>query len=104
MASPPQSSPITLSIIIGTSIIAGVTGYFLGQASGVGILGKRHERREGKASGKAAPSSPKNLDMNDVSSEDEEEETPEGLKSFEQEGSECKLTLVVRMDLGMGKG
>lgn len=36
--------------------------------------------------------------------EEEEEEEQSGLKSFEGNREECKLVLVVRTDLGMGKG
>lgn len=35
---------------------------------------------------------------------DEESAEPDGLNEFEDSKEECKLVLVVRTDLGMGKG
>lgn len=108
MASPPSTPPSTLSLIIGASIVAGVTGFFLGQASSIGLLGgapgRRKRRQPVTNAGKADLTDRKVADEEDSESGESEDELQEGLEAFEKEGGECKLTLVVRTDLEMTKG
>lgn len=97
MSSTPAASPSIISVVIGTTIVAGVAGYFLGQALTVGIVGGG-----GRDNGGGSHRDDKQADE-ETGSEDEGG-VQDGLRSFEHDGGECKLTLVVRMDLGMGKG
>ena len=116
MAMPPQTPPSTLALIIGASIAAGVAGFFLGQASSLGIFGgssstsrssghkqstkKKKNSRNPRSAGAGGSSS----DVSDGSDASDESEDQGDLKEFEKEGKECKMTLVVRTDLGMTKG
>jgi hypothetical protein len=85
--------PSTASYIFATAILAGVTGYFIGQGSSLNIF-----------------RSPQNADdESDLEDEEEEEDDEEEddtaeLATFEGNHDEVKLVLVVRTDLGMGKG
>lgn len=81
--------PTTASYIFATAIIAGVTGYFIGQGSSLGIFRSAQHVAE------------------DSDLEDEDEGDEDGtaeLATFEGNHDEVKLMLVVRTDLGMGKG
>lgn len=90
-----DTAPSTLAIAFATSIIAGLGGYFLGQASSIGIFGKASPPAEKEA-----------IDESDVSEDEDDEESDEeqDLKNFDDSNEECKLVLVVRTDLGMTKG
>ncbi|KAI9820685.1 MAG: hypothetical protein M1827_005054 [Pycnora praestabilis] len=86
--------PSTGAIAIAAAIIAGVGGYFLGQASSLGLFGG------------SAPSSSiaeRSIDSDEGSGEEKTEEQGE-IKNFVGNREECKLVLVVRTDLGMTKG
>ncbi|KAJ5317126.1 hypothetical protein PENANT_c029G05280 [Penicillium antarcticum] len=96
--------PTTTAYVIATAIIAGVTGYFIGQGSSLNLF----KEKEGW------PNS-YNVKVHSHSSDEEEEESEEGsdsedegngdeLASFKDSTEEVKLVLVVRMDLGMTKG
>lgn len=76
----------------------------MGQASALGVFSSASSKGRAPRS-----SSSGRVDKDgDDSGEDHEselsDEEQEGLKVFEDEGGECKLVLVVRTDLGMGKG
>ncbi len=125
-----RSPPTPLAILIGTAIIAGISGYMIGIASSLGFL--------------PIPFATKTPAVHRVSNYDNEEESSEedidelvldhapnwangfeadkrdGLRataaagsaakeetkgpSWENSTEECKLVLVVRTDLGMTKG
>ncbi|KAL8661526.1 MAG: hypothetical protein Q9202_005535 [Teloschistes flavicans] len=140
MSSPSQtnsSPPSTLSIVIGTAILAVTLGYFIGQGSSLGLFSSAHppnnkSRKHKKAPKKSWPNSydvtihPDSSDeevfkqirgadlgisseesSKDSSSEEEGVELGQKqaeLNQFEGNQEECKLVLVVRGDLGMGKG
>ena len=112
MAAPPQSPPSTLSLIIGASLVAGVIGFFIGQASSLGLLpslSTSKRKRRSKSSSKAGTvdlTDRKDGDSNGSESESDSasEDDIGELKSFADQGNECKMTLVVRTDLGMSKG
>ncbi len=103
--------PTTAAIVIATSIIAGLLGYFLGQGSSLGLFG-------GSARKAKKESWPNSYDVKvHADSSDEEslsasedldnEAVPQeegGLRDFSNSGEDFKLTLVVRTDLGMTKG
>lgn len=104
-----RDPPSTLAYCVATAIVAALGGYFLGQASSLGIF-----RNESKTTRPASESDPRhstkastNTAVEDEDDEDDEdeEEQQDDLQGFEDAGNEeCKLVLVVRTDLGMTKG
>ncbi|KAI9849007.1 MAG: hypothetical protein M1837_005898 [Sclerophora amabilis] len=93
--------PSAAAVAIAASIIAGLGGYFLGQASTLGLFG----------SSSSWPAQTKQEPVSDLSSDEDEQEVtdneqePKSLGDFSANSSdEHKLVLVVRTDLGMGKG
>jgi PTH2 family peptidyl-tRNA hydrolase len=104
-----RGPPSAAAVAIGTAIISGVTGYFLGQASSIGLFGSS------SVNSVAAQKRSSNKDDGDDSSDSESEDEISSdehdsvqdlgeLKTFPGNSEECKLVLVVRTDLGMGKG
>ncbi|KAH7117018.1 peptidyl-tRNA hydrolase PTH2-domain-containing protein [Dendryphion nanum] len=83
-------APTTASIAIACALVAGVTGYFVGQAKSLGLFG-----------GSPVSASNKPQDSDDDSSDEDEQGE---LSEFSGHNEECKLVLVVRTDLGMTKG
>ncbi|OAT06018.1 PTH2 family peptidyl-tRNA hydrolase, variant [Blastomyces gilchristii SLH14081] len=106
--------PSTAALVIAAAILAGVTGFFIGQGASLGVFGAG-SRGQGGGKGKERKSWPNSYDVK-VHGESEEEEEEEGDEESEEEGGggeiaafegnteEVKLVLVVRTDLGMGKG
>ena len=84
--------PSTANVAIACALIAGVTGYFIGQAKSLGLFGGSPISEAPRKKGKA--------DDSDESS-DEDDAAP---SEFPNNPEECKLVLVVRTDLGMTKG
>ncbi|TKX22649.1 peptidyl-tRNA hydrolase PTH2 [Elsinoe australis] len=84
--------PSVWAVAFATAILAGLTGYFLGQASSIGIFGSSPTR----------PSEKEAVSDSDLSDEDEDRQ--EELQGFSEKNEPCKLVLVVRTDLGMTKG
>ncbi|KAL8635165.1 MAG: hypothetical protein Q9228_007318 [Teloschistes exilis] len=132
-----STPPSTLSIVIGTAILAITLGYFIGQGSSLGLFSSakpttnNKSRKNKKNPRKSWPNSydvtihPDSSDeevfkqirgadlgisseesSKDSSSEKEVElgQKQGELNQFEGNKEECKLVLVVRGDLGMGKG
>ena len=124
-------SPSTFSIALATAIISIATGYMLGTASFLGFFGNKSSsssRNSKKSPRKSWPNS-YDVKIHPDSSDEEvmaalkststkgaedssEEETSDSgdenasgeLEAFDNIKDECKLVLVVRTDLGMGKG
>lgn len=126
--------PSTISILAATAILAVAFGYLIGQGSSLGLFGSTKSPPKGKSKNpkKSWPNSydvtihPDSSDeevfkqirgadlgieseesSKDSSSEDNEVDLGQkqaGLNQFEGNREECKLVLVVRTDLGMGKG
>jgi PTH2 family peptidyl-tRNA hydrolase len=95
MAEPTQ--PSTANIAVACAILAGVTGYMLGQAKSLGLFGGSPIAQSAQAEKeKAADSS-----EDDSSSDEDDDSTP---SEFPSHNEECKMVLVVRTDLGMTKG
>lgn len=90
-----HSPPTTTAIALACALIAGVTGYFLGQAKSIGLFNGRPNSQRSRRKGKDADESEE--------SSDEEDEVGE-INDFKDHTEECKLVLVVRTDLGMTKG
>jgi len=80
--------PSTANIAIACALVAGVTGYMVGQAKSLGLFGG------------SPVSEPKETEYTDESG-DESDMSP---SEFAGQNEECKLVLVVRTDLGMTKG
>lgn len=104
-----RDPPSTLAYCVATAIIAALGGYFLGQASSLGIFQNETKTSRRKADAKPSQSTKKSTDISEDEDEDEtdeeEEEQQDDLQGFEDAGNEeCKLVLVVRTDLGMTKG
>ncbi|KAI4188082.1 MAG: hypothetical protein L6R41_002384 [Letrouitia leprolyta] len=124
--------PSTTSIVVATAILAVALGYFIGQGSSLGLFGSTNSpsKKKAKKPKKSWPNSynvtihPDSSDeevfkqirgadlgieseeSSKDSSEDEEAlgQKQGDLNTFEGNKEECKLVLVVRTDLGMGKG
>ncbi|KAL4792112.1 peptidyl-tRNA hydrolase PTH2-domain-containing protein [Aspergillus venezuelensis] len=100
-----EATPSTTTYVVATAIIAGVTGYFLGQGASLGLFS---EKKEGWPNSYNVKVHTHSSDEEDGSEEEEEESDEEGdgseLKNFEENNEEVKLVLVVRTDLGMTKG
>ncbi|OCL12522.1 peptidyl-tRNA hydrolase 2 [Glonium stellatum] len=98
-STPDRPPPTTAAIAAACALIAGVTGYFIGQASAIGFFGGSRRKQ--------LDSSKRNVDGSDSSSDGEveqEKEDGQELESFAGSNEECKLVLVARTDLGMTKG
>lgn len=126
-----RAPPTALAMIIGTAIIAGISGYMIGIASSFGFLPIPFMPKAAKARGIA------NYDDEEESEEEDidegildhapnwangvEADKRDGLRNTAKKGvgekertkqewedstssEECKLVLVVRTDLGMTKG
>jgi PTH2 family peptidyl-tRNA hydrolase len=103
-----RGPPSATAVAISTAIVAGLAGYFLGQASSIGLFGKSDTRapkaplsgREGGA--KPDASETESDDDDDAAEEDEDDDVQDlgELQTFPGNNEECKLVLVVRSDLG----
>ncbi|KAL6710655.1 hypothetical protein ACN47E_007712 [Coniothyrium glycines] len=90
-----STQPSTANIAVACAIIAGVTGYMLGQAKSLGLFGGSPVSHPAPHKGKTEE------DSDDEDSSDEDDSTP---AEFPDRKEECKMVLVVRTDLGMTKG
>jgi PTH2 family peptidyl-tRNA hydrolase len=92
-----HAQPSTANIAIACALVAGVTGYLIGQAKSLGLFGgspiSTPPRREGKEA-----------EDSDESSDEDEVVGASELSEFPGHNEECKMVLVVRTDLGMTKG
>lgn len=95
---PPSLAAIGLS----TAIISLLAGYYLGQARSIGLFGGGSE--EYKPASVGHPQQNEDSDTSDADSASGDGYELGNLKSFQGSSEECKLVLVVRADLGMGKG
>ncbi|KAL1849224.1 hypothetical protein Plec18170_007515 [Paecilomyces lecythidis] len=120
-ASIPPLTASTTSYVVATAIVAGVTGFFIGQGAALGLFSSSSSKRSSKSTQKKSWPNSYDVKVHRGSSdeedgeeteeeesdeEDEEEEEDEGgeLANFEGNNEEVKLVLVVRTDLGMTKG
>ncbi|PYH73459.1 aminoacyl-tRNA hydrolase [Aspergillus vadensis CBS 113365] len=100
-----RATPSTAAYVVATAILAGITGYFIGQGSSLGLFSNK-EKEGWPNSYNVKP----HLDSSDEDYESEEEEDSEEegdgteLANFDSSNEEVKLVLVVRTDLGMTKG
>ncbi|CAG5155608.1 uncharacterized protein ALTATR162_LOCUS3744 [Alternaria atra] len=87
--------PSTANIAAACAILAGVTGYMLGQAKSLGFFGGSPVSQPEESEKEKAE------DSEDESSDEDDDSTP---AEFPGHNEECKMVLVVRTDLGMTKG
>ena len=87
--------PSTANIAAACAILAGVTGYMLGQAKSLGFFGGSPVSQPEEFEKEKAE------DSEDESSDEDDDSTP---AEFPGHNEECKMVLVVRTDLGMTKG
>ncbi|PYH45219.1 aminoacyl-tRNA hydrolase [Aspergillus saccharolyticus JOP 1030-1] len=105
MADFERATPSTAAYVVATAIVAGITGYFIGQGSSLGLFSNRE--KEGWPNSYNVKV---HRDSSDEEFEEDEEEESEDegdgseLASFDDTAEEIKLVLVVRTDLGMTKG
>lgn len=89
-----STSPVAL--VLATLAFGATIGYFIGQGQSIGLFGQQRTR----------PSQAELSEDSDVEEDELDEDTQDlgELKTFPGSNEECKLVLVVRNDLGMGKG
>lgn len=106
MSSPSDLPASTASFAIAAAILAGVGGFFLGQASSLGLLGTKtsniHRDMRSRTSRPENVTSSGDSDLSEGHANVTDDETE--LQDFGANNEECKLVLVVRTDLGMTKG
>jgi len=93
--------PSVWAVAFATAIISGLAGYFLGQASSIGVFAKNSSDSAARTGENDAQDTEVEESEEEV---DEEDEDNQEIKSFADHNEECKLILVVRTDLGMTKG
>ena len=97
-----RGPPSAAAIAVGTAIISGLTGYYLGQARSIGLFGGSSRTH---AAGKLGQQQEdEESDISDAASESGDMHDVGELQTFAGSSEECKLVLVTRTDLGMGKG
>ncbi|MCJ1280794.1 hypothetical protein MMC26_000111 [Xylographa opegraphella] len=121
MSHPSEASPpSTAAIALATGILCGIGGYFLGQGASLGLFRSSSSSQRGGAksswpnsydvtvhpdtSDEELMKSLQNEDADADSDADSDAQPQSELQSFDGNKEECKLVLVVRTDLGMGKG
>lgn len=103
MAELDRVPPSTTAYVIATAILAGITGYFIGQGASLGLFSSAKEKEGWPNSYNVKV--PQHSSDEDEDYEDDSEEEGDGgeLANFDN-NEEVKLVLVVRTDLGMTKG
>lgn len=122
-----RAPPSSVALLIGTAIIAALSGYMIGIASSLGFLPIPFMPKEPKARGIAYYDDEEESEMEDIDESilDHAPNWANGLEADKRDGlrataqpkktevektgwedstEECKLVLVVRTDLGMTKG
>jgi len=97
-------APSVWAIAFATALLSGLAGYFVGQASSIGIFAKSPTQAQAPVD---KPSNGSDEDEGEDSTgdnSDDDDLNEQELKSFADRNEECKLVLVVRTDLGMTKG
>lgn len=99
-----RGPPSTAAVAIGTAIISGLFGYYLGQARSIGLFGTSSTTSPAARIGHETGTSDSSEADEETGDEEDSLQDLGELKSFAGSNEECKLVLVVRSDLGMGKG
>ncbi|OJK04111.1 hypothetical protein ASPACDRAFT_75607 [Aspergillus aculeatus ATCC 16872] len=108
MADLERAAPSTTAYVVATAIIAGITGYFIGQGSSLGLFSNKEKEGWPNSYNVKVHRDSSDEEFEDEEAEEEEDSEDEGdgseLASFDNTAEEVKLVLVVRTDLGMTKG
>ena len=98
--------PSTAAYVFATALLAGVTGYFVGQGSSLRLFSSEPEGWPNSYNVKVHRDSSDEEDGDEEEEEedDSEEEEENELANFDGNTDEVKLVLVIRTDLGMTKG
>lgn len=97
--------PTTAAYVIATAIVAGVTGYFIGQGASLNLFNEKQGWPNSYNVKVHRESSDEEYERDDSEDDDTEDEgNGEELANFKDNIEEVKLVLVVRTDLGMTKG
>lgn len=99
-----RGPPSTASTAIAAAIISGLAGYYLGQARSIGLFGTPITRAPASRVGQQASDSDVSEAESETGDDGDSVQDLGELKTFAGNREECKLVLVVRTDLGMGKG
>ena len=119
-----KSPPSALAVAVSSLLLGLVAGYFLGQGSSIGLFSSPSSSRSSKSKSKRKPQAkswPNSYDVTihpdssadeapaagaEADDEDDSDFSSDAgdIKSFDDNNEEVKLVLVVRNDLGMGKG
>ncbi|KAJ5702056.1 peptidyl-tRNA hydrolase 2 [Penicillium malachiteum] len=96
--------PTTTAYVIATAILAGVTGYFIGQGSSLNLFKEKQGWPNGYDVKVHRDSSDEEFEEESEAEDSEDVGNGEELADFKDNAEEVKLVLVVRTDLGMTKG
>lgn len=99
-----RGPPSAAAIAIGTAIISGLAGYYVGQARSLGLFGGSPTAHHTTRGVRQQLDDDEESDASDAESQSGDVQEVGELKSFAGNSEECKLVLVTRTDLGMGKG
>ncbi|KAE8133367.1 PTH2-domain-containing protein [Aspergillus pseudotamarii] len=104
MADLDRISPSTTAYVVATAIIAGVTGYFIGQGSSLGLFSSKEKEGWPNSYNVKVHRDSSDEEAEEEESDSEDEGDGSELANFDKSAEEVKLVLVVRTDLGMTKG
>ena len=96
--------PSTAAYVVATAILAGITGYFIGQGSTLGFFSANEKEGWPNSYNVKVHRDSSDEEYEDEESEEEDEGDGSELANFDNSNEEVKLVLVVRTDLGMTKG
>lgn len=98
--------PSTAAYVIAAALLAGVTGYFIGQGSSLGFFKTKERKSWPNSYDVKVHRDSSDEEASDEESEYDSEDEGDGgeLATFKDNTDEVKLVLVVRTDLGMTKG
>ena len=99
-----RGPPSATAIAIGTAIVSALAGYYVGQARSIGLFGGSSTAHPTARVGRQQLDSDEESDASDAESQGGDALVVGELKGFADSSEECKLVLVTRTDLGMGKG
>lgn len=102
-----RGPPSNVAVAIGTAIVSALFGYYFGQARSIGLFGRTDTRTPAARLGRSSDESDSSSNAGAGEETGDESDSVQDLgelKTFSANNEECKLVLVVRMDLGMGKG
>ncbi|KAE8352350.1 PTH2-domain-containing protein [Aspergillus coremiiformis] len=104
MADLDRVPPSTTAYVVATAIIAGITGYFIGQGASLGLFSSKEKEGWPNSYNVKVHRDSSDEEAEEEESDSEDEGDGSELATFDKNREEVKLVLVVRTDLGMTKG